>query len=149
MFSNWDPPHGSHLGFFLCSREISIKNMASSHNSLLCTINAMVKGHHVYRTSFPVNTCLDCTPEPGNHHSNTAVSIYRASTTVGHIPEGLCQVVFKLLTEKNSGLLSLVSSLSLPGVLLREYGLQVVVWRHLVNTCCGDIRNTKGRYMLK
>ena len=65
--------------------------------SLLCVVNAVIKGHHVYRTDFPIGTVFSCEMEPDNRHSESAVVVRMGNTVVGHVPEGVCQPFFKLL----------------------------------------------------
>lgn len=53
----------------------------------LVSIKSVIKGHNVYRVSYSCGTKFDCFLEPENQRSNTR----KGGTTVGHIPEGLCQ----------------------------------------------------------
>lgn len=64
----------------------------------LCIINAPIKGHHVYHTSYPVGTRFSCLKDPRNRHSNTAVVVKKEDTVVGHVPEGLCGALFSILS---------------------------------------------------
>ncbi len=59
----------------------------------------MIKRHHVYRQSYPRGTELDCTIEPENEHSECAIVVKHRETIVGHIPEGLCQPLTKLIND--------------------------------------------------
>ena len=68
--------------------------------SQLCVVNAVIKGHHVYQTEFPIGSIFKCLQEPNNQHSNTAVIVLKGDRVIGHVPEGLCQPFFQLLATK-------------------------------------------------
>lgn len=66
---------------------------------MLVSVNAMIKGHHVYRQSYPGGTELECVLDPENEHSESAIVVKYRETIVGHIPEGLCQPLTKLFKD--------------------------------------------------
>ena len=68
---------------------------------MLVSVKSAIKGHHVYRTAYPVGSELDCYTEPENEHSDSAIVVKKGQITVGHIPEGLCQPLSRLLKEGN------------------------------------------------
>ena len=71
--------------------------------ALLCVVNAVIKGHHVYKTNFAIGSTFKCNLEPENQHSETAVVVLMGDTVVGHVPEGICQPFYKLLESEIVG----------------------------------------------
>lgn len=67
----------------------------------LASVKSVIKGHHVYRISYSCGTKLDCFLEPENQHSDSAIIVKKGDTTIGHIPEGLCQPLTRLYKEGN------------------------------------------------
>lgn len=67
--------------------------------SRLVSVNSVIKGHHVYRISYACGTELDCFLEPKNEHIDFAIVVKKGDTTVGHIPEGLCQPLTQLFMD--------------------------------------------------
>ena len=65
----------------------------------LASVKSVIKGHHVYRVSYCVGTKLECFLEPENEHSDSAIIVKKCDTTVGHIPEGLCQPLTQLFKD--------------------------------------------------
>lgn len=66
---------------------------------MLVSVKSVIKGYHVYRVSFSSGTELECKLEPENEHSDSAIVVKKGDTTVGHIPEGLCQPLTKLFKD--------------------------------------------------
>lgn len=65
----------------------------------LASAKSVIKGHHVYRISYSCDTKLDCFLEPENQHSDSAIVVKKGDTTIGHIPEGLCQPLTQLYKD--------------------------------------------------
>lgn len=66
---------------------------------MLVSIKSVIKGHHVYKNTCEVGTLLQCTLEPENEYSDSAIIVKRCdnNSIVGHVPEGLCQPLTKLV----------------------------------------------------
>jgi hypothetical protein len=64
--------------------------------SMLVSIKSVIKGHHVYKYTCPVGTILQCSLEPENEHSDSAIIVKHNDSVVGHVPEGLCQPLTQL-----------------------------------------------------
>ena len=63
------------------------------------TIEAMVRGYHVYQTVWEVNIgeVLPCIREPGNRHDPHAVAVKKDEIIVGHLPRKiscLCSILY-------------------------------------------------------
>ena len=65
----------------------------------IVSIKSVIEGHHVYRACYAVGNKLDCFLEPENEHSDCAIIVNKGDTTVGHIPEGLCQPLTQLFKD--------------------------------------------------
>ena len=65
------------------------------------SVKSVIKGHHVYRISYSCGTKLDCFLEPENQHSDSAIIVKKGDSTIGHIPEGLCQPLTQLHKDGN------------------------------------------------
>ena len=65
----------------------------------IVSVKSAIEGHHVYRVCYSVGTKLDCFLEPENEHSDCAIIVKKGETTVGHIPEGLCQPLTQLFKD--------------------------------------------------
>ena len=66
---------------------------------MLVSVKSAVKGYHVYRNEFPKGTILECLQEPENEYSESAIIVKKGETGVGHVPEGLCQLLTKLFND--------------------------------------------------
>ena len=65
----------------------------------IVSIKSVIKGYHEYRVCYSGGTKLDCFFEPENEHSDCAIIVKKSDTTVGHIPEGLCQPLTQLFKD--------------------------------------------------
>ena len=64
------------------------------------TVEAMVRGYHVYQTVWEVNIgeVLSCTREPGNRNNPHAVADKKGDIIVGHLPckiSCLCSILIR------------------------------------------------------
>lgn len=127
-----------------CSPPLMLKH-ASDRMSVnkLASVKSVTKGHHVYRISYSCGTKLDCFLEPENQHSDSAIIIKKGDTTIGHIPEGLCQPLTRLYKEGN--IVQITSKITgaprsaAEGTLIPGGGLKIPCVYHLFKP-----RNKKG-----
>ena len=72
----------------------------------IAKITSRIKGHHHYNYKYKVGEELECLREPENEFSKHATSVNTEETQrneqkriVGHMPDALSEMVFKLLSE--------------------------------------------------
>ena len=84
---------------------------------------------------YSIGTKLDFFLEPENEHSDCAIIVQKGDTTVGHIPEGLCQPLTQLF--KDGSIVEITSEIigghrsAAEGTFVLGGGLEILCIYHL------------------
>lgn len=68
-------------------------------------VESVVHGHHIYKDIWEpiIGERLLISPEEGNEHDRTAVSILKEGQIVGHVPREMARIVFYFLQREGTG----------------------------------------------